>query len=119
MTQVKRRVRHLVGISSLAAYRGLPKSATYCATKAFVTTFLESFRLDLKPRGIAVTVVHPGFVDTPIHGPKTPKLPFMISAEKCADEIWKGIRAKKAIVDFPFPLAALTKIGRFLPSFLF
>ncbi|MGI8919212.1 MAG: SDR family NAD(P)-dependent oxidoreductase, partial [Pyrinomonadaceae bacterium] len=57
---VKRGTGHLVVISSLAAYRGLPKSAAYCASKAAVSAFFESLRLDLKPRGIDVTIIHPG-----------------------------------------------------------
>ena len=55
----------LVVISSLAAYRGLPKSAAYCASKAAVSAFFESLRLDLRPRGIDVTIIHPGFIKTP------------------------------------------------------
>src|SRR5206468_1089830 len=57
---------HLVGISSLAAYRGLPTSSGYCATKAGLTALLEGLRVELRPLGIAVTAVHPGFVHTPM-----------------------------------------------------
>jgi short-subunit dehydrogenase len=63
---VKRGSGQLVVISSLAAYRGLPKSAAYCASKAAVSAMFESLRLDLKPRGIDVTIIHPGFIKTPL-----------------------------------------------------
>ena len=54
---------HLVGISSLAGRRALPESAAYCATKAALSAFLESLRIDLHRAGIRVTDVQPGFVD--------------------------------------------------------
>ena len=63
---VKRGSGHLVVISSLAAYRGLPKSAAYCASKAAVSAMFESLRLDLKPHGIDVTIIHPGVIKTPL-----------------------------------------------------
>src|SRR5467141_606417 len=59
---------HLVAISSLAAYRGLPKSAAYCASKAALSAFFESLRLDLQEKGINVTIIHPGFIKTPLTG---------------------------------------------------
>src|SRR3989442_187290 len=55
---------HLVVNSSLAAYRGLPKSAAYCATKAAISSFFEALRIDLKGSGVDVTIIHPGFVKT-------------------------------------------------------
>jgi NADP-dependent 3-hydroxy acid dehydrogenase YdfG len=63
---LERAAGQLVAISSLAAYRGLPKSAAYCASKAGVSAFFESLRLDLQPRGIDVTIIHPGFIKTPL-----------------------------------------------------
>ena len=58
----------LVAISSLAAYRGLPKSAAYCASKAGLSCFFESLRVDLMNSGVAVTIIHPGFIKTPLTG---------------------------------------------------
>src|SRR2546430_8186807 len=57
---------HLVVNSSLAAYRGLPKSAAYCASKAAISSFFEALRIDLKGSGVDVTIIHPGFVKTPL-----------------------------------------------------
>src|SRR5204862_1017431 len=68
----------LVVISSLAAYRGLPKSAAYCASKAAVSAFFESVRLDLQPRGIAVTIIHPGFIKTPLTAGRHADMPFLM-----------------------------------------
>src|SRR6059036_3800738 len=66
---------HLAVISSLAAYRGLPKSAAYCSSKAAISSLFESLRLDLQPQGIDVTIIHPGFIKTPLTAGRQAKLP--------------------------------------------
>src|SRR5439155_10356056 len=63
---IERKKGHLVAISSLAAYRGLPKSAAYCASKAAVSALFESLRIDLRGTGVNVTVIYPGFIKTPL-----------------------------------------------------
>jgi short-subunit dehydrogenase len=60
----KRGSGQLVAISSLSAYRGLRKSAAYCASKAAVSSFFESLRIDLIGSGVNVTIIHPGFIKT-------------------------------------------------------
>src|SRR5262249_48711519 len=74
----------LVGISSLAGRRGLPEAATYSATQAAVSTFLESMRMDLAPAGIRVTDVQPGFVRTPGTAAAKNPMPFIWPVEKAA-----------------------------------
>src|SRR5688500_19871356 len=63
---VERGQGHLVAISSLAAYRGLAKSAAYCASKAAMSAYFESVRIDLRGTGVGVTIIHPGFIKTPL-----------------------------------------------------
>src|SRR5215212_5255400 len=63
---VKQGSGQLVAISSLAAYRGLPKSGAYCASKAALSAFFESLRIDLRGTGVDVTIIHPGFIKTPV-----------------------------------------------------
>ena len=75
---IKRRSGHLVAISSLAAYRGLPKSASYCASKAAMTALFESLRVDLRGMGVAVTTIHPGFIKTPLTMGREAKMPFLM-----------------------------------------
>jgi short-subunit dehydrogenase len=106
---------HLVGISSLAAYRGLPDTAGYCASKAGLTALLESLRVELHPRGIAVTVVHPGFVRTPMIAGSTDPQPFVMDVEPAVRIILRGIAARRPAVAFPWPTAALASLGRWLP----
>jgi NADP-dependent 3-hydroxy acid dehydrogenase YdfG len=110
---------HLVGISSLAGRRGLPQSSTYSATKAALSAFLESMRLDLAPKGIRVTDVQPGFVQTPGTANNTNPMPFLWTVEKAARVIARRLERAPAIISFPWPLAMLTAFGRILPHWLY
>ena len=103
---------HLVGVSSIAGYRGLPRSAAYCASKAFLSTFLESMRVDLHNTGVSITDVRPGFVETEMTA-NMGKLPFLVEVEDAAKIITKAIARKRGVVSFPAPLALA---GHMLPS---
>jgi short-subunit dehydrogenase len=107
---------HLVGISSLAAYRGLPGSAGYGATKAGLSALLEGLRVELRGRGIAVTTVHPGFVRTPMTEGNGRPQPFLMEPEAASARILRGIAARRAEVNFPWPMAALLGAVRLLPN---
>ncbi len=110
---------HLVGISSLAAYRGLPGTAGYCATKAALSTLLEGLRVELRGRGIAVTTVHPGFVRTPMTAGADHPQPFLMEVGPAARIILKGIAARRREVAFPLPMAAFMGFVRRLPNPLY
>ena len=109
---------HLVGVSSVAQYRGLPKSATYCASKAFLSTFLETLRIDLHASGIKVTDVRPGFVETPMTS-NMGKLPFLVEVEDAAKIIAKAIDRNKKVVVFPAPMAALGHMLDVMPAAIY
>ena len=115
----ERKRGHLVGISSLAQYRGLPGNAMYCATKAFLSNFLESLRADLHSVGVAVTDVRPGFVNTPMTDAASGPHPFMVESDRAAEIIVREIRKRRAVVAFPWQLAALTRCAVLLPPFLY
>lgn len=106
----------IVGMSSLAAYRGLPGGAGYCASKAGLSAMLESLRHDLRGSGVAVTIVHPGYVRTPMTEGSARRLPFLMDVEPAARRILKGIAARRRYVDFPWPMATLAGLGRILPG---
>lgn len=110
---------HLVGISSLAAFRGLPGGSGYGATKAALTTLLEGFRVQLRPRGIAVTAVHPGYIRTPMTEGSTHPQPFLMDVEPAARIILKGIAARRPTVAFPWQTAALMTLARLMPHALY
>ena len=105
----------LVVISSLAAYRGLPKSAAYCASKAAVSAMFESLRLDLKPRGIDVTIIHPGFIKTPLTAGRQAKLPWLQELEPAVRKIANAIERRKKSYAFPWQLAAIVRAGMIMP----
>ncbi len=74
---IERGSGQLVAVSSLAGFRGLPKSAAYCASKAGMTAFFESVRLDVQHKGVAVTIIQPGFIKTPLTSGREAKMPFL------------------------------------------
>ncbi len=108
-----------VGISSLAEKRGFPKSGIYCASKAAVSIFLESLRVELWKTNINVLTVKPGFIKTPMTEKNNFKMPFLIDANKAARIIVKGIKKEKRIIQFPFPTVLFSKLLRILPNNIF
>jgi short-subunit dehydrogenase len=115
---VERKRGHLVGISSVAQYRGLPRAATYCASKAFVSVFLESLRLDLHGTGVDVTDVRPGFVETPMTE-VVKFLPFLVDVDQAAKTIAKAIERKRKVLVFPAPMAALGHLLERMPAAIY
>jgi short-subunit dehydrogenase len=116
---VKRGSGQLVVISSLAAYRGLPKSAAYCASKAAVSAMFESLRLDLKPHGIDVTIIHPGFIKTPLTAGRQAKLPWLQELEPAVKKIVNAIERRKKSYAFPWPLATIVRAGMIMPNAMY
>jgi len=110
---------HLVGISSLAGVRGLPTSAAYSASKAALTVFLESLRIDLAPVGIRVTDVQPGFVATPPNDNARQPMPMLWPVDKAARTIARRLEAAPAVVAFPWPLVLATRLSRLLPAWIY
>ncbi len=99
-----RKSGHIAIVSSLAAYYGMPITPVYCASKAALKGYGESLRGWLKNDGINVSVIYPGFVKSNMSDKFTSDKPFMISPEKAADIIYRGIAKNKASISFPFPL---------------
>jgi short-subunit dehydrogenase len=116
---VKRGSGHLVVISSLAAYRGLPKSAAYCASKAAVSAMFESLRLDLRPHGIDVTIIHPGFIKTPLTAGRQAKLPWLQELDPAVKKIVTAIQKRKKSYAFPWQLATIVRAGLIMPNALY
>jgi short-subunit dehydrogenase len=116
---VARRQGHLVAISSLAAYRGLPKSAAYCASKAAVSAFFESLRLDLEPKGIHVTIIHPGFIKTSLTAGRKAKMPYLMELDDAVEKIVGAIEKRKKSYAFPWQLASIVRLGMFMPNSMY
>jgi short-subunit dehydrogenase len=109
----------LVAISSLAAYRGLPRSAAYCASKAAVSAFFESLRLDLEPRGIDVTIIHPGFIKTPLTAGREVQMPFLMELDDAVGKIVRAIEKRRKRYSFPWQLATIVRAGMLMPIWMY
>jgi short-subunit dehydrogenase len=110
---------HLVVISSLAAYRGLPKSGAYCASKAAVSAFFESLRLDLKGSGVDVSIIHPGFIKTPLTEGREANMPFLMELDYATRKIIRAIELRKTSYAFPWQLATIVRAGMLFPNGLY
>ena len=114
-SMIERRSGHIVGVSSVAGYRGLPRAAAYGASKAALTHFLESLRFDLIKHNVDVTIVNPGFVRTPLTDKNEFPMPFRIEASEAAEIILRGIEQVKKEVHFPWQFSWLMKCMRIIP----
>lgn len=106
----------IVGVSSVAGYRGMPGAEGYGPSKAAQLNFLESLRLGLKGTGVSVQTVSPGFVRTEMTSTNTFKMPFLIDADAAARHIVRGLEQGKEEIIFPLPMAITMKIARIIPN---
>lgn len=116
---LQRKQGHIVGVSSLAGFRGLPGSAVYCASKAAIISLLESLRIDLHKYHVDVTILCPGFVKTAMTEQNKNPMPFLVDLDQAARSMYKAILKRKTIHTFPWQLALITKSARFLPDSLY
>lgn len=112
---VERGQGRLVAISSLAAYRGLPKSAAYCASKAALSSYFESVRIDLRNTGVHVTIIHPGFIKTALTAGRDAKMPYLMELDDAVKKIVSAIEKGKKTYAFPWQLATIVRAGMLMP----
>ncbi|MEE2757546.1 MAG: SDR family NAD(P)-dependent oxidoreductase [Myxococcota bacterium] len=110
---------HIVGIGSLAGYRGLPGSAGYCASKAGLAALLESLRIELQSTEVSVTTICPGFVKTPLTARNHHPMPFILELDDATRRIVRAMAKKRTEYAFPWPLAFTVKLARFIPNRLY
>lgn len=116
---VERGRGHLAVVSSVAGFRGLPGHAGYSASKAYVTTMLESYRVDLRGLGVACTAIHPGYIDTPLTRKNKFKMPWLMPPERAARIIADGLERRKAEITFPWQMYLLMHFARLVPNWLY
>jgi NAD(P)-dependent dehydrogenase (short-subunit alcohol dehydrogenase family) len=92
---------HISLVGSVAGYRGLPQALAYGPTKAALINLAETLYLDLQPKGIGVSVVNPGFVETPLTAQNAFRMPALITPEEAADEIVRGWERGQFEIHFP------------------
>ncbi len=109
----------LVGIASVAGYRGLPGAAAYSASKAAAIAYLESLRVELRESGIKVITVCPGYVSTPMTSGNPYPMPFIMSADDAASKIVSIIERGKPFAVIPWQMAFIARVLRVLPNWLY
>ena len=109
----------LVGISSVAGFRGLPGSGAYSASKAAATTWLESLRVELAGSGVSVVTICPGFIDTPMTRVNRYRMPFLLGADEAARRFARAIAAKRRLAVIPWQMAFVGLALRALPAWAY
>ena len=114
-----RRSGTLVGVASVAAIRGLPGHAAYCASKAAVVAYCESLRGECRDAGVRVVTLLPGYVATPLTAGNRYPMPFLMPARTLADRAFRAIESGSSYRVIPWQMALVAKLLRLLPNRLF
>jgi NAD(P)-dependent dehydrogenase (short-subunit alcohol dehydrogenase family) len=114
-TLIAQKSGHISLISSVAGFRGLPQSLAYGPTKAALINLAETLHYDLAPLGIGVSVINPGFVETPLVAANEFPMPALITPTKAAEEIVQGWRRGDFQIHFPKRFTRLLQLLRVLP----
>lgn len=116
---VQRRSGRLVGIASVAGIRGLPGHGAYCSSKAAVISYCESLRGELRPSGVKVVTIVPGYVDTPLTRENRYAMPFLMPPGDFADRTFRAVEAGTSYRVIPWQMGVVAKLLRLLPDGLF
>ena len=109
----------LVGVASVAAIRGLPGHGAYCASKAAVVAYCESLRGELRGAGVQVVTLLPGYIATPLTARNPYKMPFLMPADRFADQAFRAITAGTRYRVIPWQMGVVAKLLRLMPNPLF
>ena len=109
----------LVGIASVAGFRGIPGASAYSASKAAVISHCEALRVELRRHGVDVTTICPGYIATPMTAKNPYPMPFLITAEDFARRCERAIDGRASLAVIPWRMAIVGRIYRSLPNFLF
>jgi len=109
----------LVGIGSVAGIRGLPGHGAYSASKAAVIAYLESLRGEMRPLGVRVVTVCPGYIDTPLTQKNRYSLPFLMQPKDFAEKAFQAIVEGVSYCGIPWQMGVIAKLLRMLPNVLY
>jgi NAD(P)-dependent dehydrogenase (short-subunit alcohol dehydrogenase family) len=112
---IARRAGQIALTASVAGYRGRRRMGAYAPSKAALISLAECLKPELDEAGVAISVINPGFIDTPMtQGNKVP-MPFILKADEAARRTLDGLARRKFEIAFPWPLVAMLKIARLAP----
>ena len=109
----------LVGIGSVAGIRGLPGGGAYSASKAAVLSYCESLRLELRPHGIRVVTIAPGYIDTPMTRDNAYPMPFLMPVDRFARRAVRSIADGDSYRVIPWQMGVIAKLLRALPNLVY
>jgi short-subunit dehydrogenase len=109
----------LVGIGSVGGIRGLPGHGAYCSSKAAVISYCESLRGELRPSGVKVVTICPGYIDTPLTQKNRYTMPFLMQPDVFADKAFSAIEAGATYQVIPWQMGWVAKLMRALPNWVF
>jgi short-subunit dehydrogenase len=118
-SMLKKQQGHLVAISSVAGFNGMPGTSAYSAAKSGVMKLTESYSIDLAQKGIDVTCVCPGWIKTPLADKNSHPMPFSVDVDYAVKKIVHAIKKKKKRVVFPFIMHLVVRFFSILPRGLF
>lgn len=113
---MRRQAGQIAIISSVAGYRGLPKAAAYGSTKAALINLAESLHPELAAKGVTLSIVNPGFVDTPMTAVNDFPMPFLMPVDEAAQRLLRGLERKSYEITFPRRFTWAMKLLRLLPN---
>jgi NAD(P)-dependent dehydrogenase (short-subunit alcohol dehydrogenase family) len=114
-----RRQQRLVGFASVAGIRGLPGAEAYSASKAAAIAYLESLRLEMRPHGIRVVTIAPGYIATPMTDINQYYMPFLMPVAQAARRFAAAIGRGCSYVVIPWQMGLVAKLLRLLPNWLY
>jgi short-subunit dehydrogenase len=114
-TMLAARKGKLVGIASVAGFRGLPGAGAYCASKAAAISYLESLRVELHDSGLQVITICPGYVATPMTEANPYRMPFLLPADKAARLIARAIARGRSFYVLPWQMAWIGRLLSIVP----
>ena len=116
----ERKDGHISIVSSVAGYRGLPAASGYCASKSALTSLAESLYFDFKRHNVRVSLVSPGFIQTPMTDKNKFPMPMIKSAEFAAEKMFIGLTKKNAFeIHFPLAFTMIMKLLKIMPNWLY
>jgi NADP-dependent 3-hydroxy acid dehydrogenase YdfG len=113
---IERDQGHVVAVSSLAAFRGMPGNASYCASKAALHVWMESVRVDLRSTKVRATTIYPGFVKTDMTAKNKFPMPFLMELSDAVKVMARGLARGQKTISFPLPMSALTRTLGAIPG---
>jgi short-subunit dehydrogenase len=109
----------LVGIASVAGFRGLPGAGAYSASKAAAISYLESLRVELRSSGVRVVTICPGYIKTPMTDINPYPMPFMLGAGDAAQRMARVIQRQTSFAVVPWQMGLVGSVLKYMPRWLY